>query len=86
MIVYKKGGAEFLLMSNSSRGVMKMSTSGIEGFKPITERIAGTSGLPYETIAELKGVEQLDKLDDQNALILTRSEAGALELKTIALP
>jgi len=86
MIVYKKGGAEFLLMSNSSRGVMKMSTSGIEDQKPITERIAATSGLPYETIAEWKGVEQLDKLDDQNALILMRAEGGALELKTIALP
>jgi hypothetical protein len=86
MIVYKKGGGEFLLMSNSSRGVMKMSTSGIEDQKPITERIAATSGLPYETIAEWKGVEQLDKLDDQNALILMRAEGGALELKTIALP
>lgn len=86
MIVYKKDGAEFVLMSNSSRGVMKMSTKGIEGYGAITERVAGTGGLPYETLAELKGVEQLDKLDDQSALILTRSESGALDLKTIALP
>jgi hypothetical protein len=86
MIVYKKGGAEFILMSNSSRGVMKMPTSGIEGFEAITGRVEGTKGLPYETLAEWKGVEQLDKLDDQSALILMRAEGGALELKTIALP
>jgi hypothetical protein len=86
MIVYKKDGAEFVLMSNSSRGVMKMSTKGIEGHGAITAPVEGTKGLPYETIAEWKGVEQLDKLDDGNALILTRAESGALDLKTIALP
>lgn len=86
MIVYEKDGAEFVLMSNSSRGVMKMSTKGIEGYGAITERVGGTSGLSYETLAEWKGVEQLDKLDGANALILTRGEGGALELKTIALP
>ncbi len=36
MIVYKKDGGEFVLMSNSSRGVMKMSTKGIEGHEAIT--------------------------------------------------
>jgi hypothetical protein len=86
MIVYKKDGAEFLLMSNSSRGVMKMSTRGIEGQGAITAPVEGTKGLPYETIADWKGVEQLDKLDDGNALVLTRSEAGALDLKTVPLP
>lgn len=86
MIVYKKGGAEFVLMSNSSRGVMKMSTKGIEDYEAITARVGETKGLPYETLADLKGVEQLDKLDDASALILTRSESGALDLKTIALP
>jgi hypothetical protein len=86
MIVYKKDGGEFLLMSNSSRGVMKMSTKGIEGYEAITERVAGTKGLGYETLADWKGIEQLDKLDDANALVLTRSESGALDIKTVALP
>ncbi len=86
MIVYKKDGGEFVLMSNSSRGVMKMSTKGIEAYEAITERVGDTKGLAYETLADWKGVEQLDKLDDGNALILARAENGALELKTIALP
>jgi hypothetical protein len=86
MIVYKKDGGEFVLMSNSSRGVMKMSTKGIEGQAAITEKVEDTKGLPYQTVADWKGVEQLDKLDDGNALVLTRAEGGALDLKTVALP
>jgi hypothetical protein len=86
MIVYKKDGADFVLMSNSSRGVMKMSTKGIEGQAGITEPVQDTKGLPYETLADWKGIEQLDKLDDANALVLTRAENGALDLKTVALP
>ncbi|HEY6555588.1 MAG TPA: hypothetical protein VI669_19680 [Vicinamibacteria bacterium] len=86
MIVYKKDGGEFVLMSNSSRGVMKMSTKGIEGHEAITTPVEDKKGLPYETVADWKGVEQLDKLDDGNALVLTRAEGGALDLKTLALP
>jgi hypothetical protein len=48
--------------------------------------VEGTKGLPYETLADWKGVEQLDKLDDGNALLLTRAEGGALDLKTVPLP
>lgn len=86
MIAYTKDGAPFLLMSNSSRGVMKMSAKGIEDYSAITEPVGGTRGLSYETLADWKGVEQLDKLDDGHALILTRGESGALDLKTVALP
>jgi hypothetical protein len=84
MIVYRKDGHDFILMSNSSRGVMKMSAEGLDGFKPITSHTEAT-GVPYQTIAELKGVEQMDKYDDANALIL-QSENGSLDLRSIPLP
>jgi hypothetical protein len=42
-------------------------------------------GVPYETIATLKGVQQLDKLDEQRAVILA-DENGSLDLRTIDLP
>ena len=86
MVIYKKGGNDYILMSNSSRGVMKMSTENIETFGSITEKIGDTAGLPYETIAELQGVQQLDLLDEENALLLIQSDSGSLDLKTIALP
>ena len=84
MIVYHKDGHDYILMSNSSRGVMKMSAEGLDGYKPITAHTEVT-GVPYQTIAELKGVEQLDKYDDSNALIL-QAENGSLDLRSIPLP
>jgi hypothetical protein len=85
MVVYKKGGVDHLLMSNSARGVMTMSLAGIEKYQPITEQTEG-AGLPYETVADLKGVEQLDRLDDAKAVLLVKNDTGAIDLKTIALP
>jgi hypothetical protein len=85
MIVYKKDGKDYLLMANSSRGVMKVDVGNIDKTDGITERIPGTAGLPYDTIKELKGVTQLDKLDDEHALILVQSDSG-MNLKAIALP
>jgi hypothetical protein len=66
---------------------MKMSTEGIESYGAITTPVEEEkAGLGYETLSELTGVEQLDKLDDAHALILARAESGALDIKTIALP
>lgn len=85
IIAYEKDGKSFLLIANSARGVMKVSTEGIEKQAGITERVSGTAGVKYDTVAELKGVEQLDKLDDKHAVLLVKAEGG-LNLQTIALP
>ena len=85
MIVYKKGGADFILMNNSSRGVMKMSAANLESYQPITKP-TDVTGVPYETIAAWKGVEQLDRFDDTHALMLIRTAAGGLDLQKVALP
>ena len=86
MILYKKDGKDFLLMSNTSRGVMKIPTDRFASEPGIKERIAGKAGIPYETIATMTGVEQLDLLDETRTLILARSTAGALNLEAVALP
>ncbi len=87
MIVYKKDGRDFLLMSNNSRGVMKIPTEGFAAATPITAPVqTETGGLSYETITSMKGIEQLDKLNDQQTLVLARSEAGALNLTAVQLP
>lgn len=85
MIVYTKAGHDYILMNNSSRGVMKMSTENLDGFKPITTPTEIT-GVPYETIKDLKGVQQLDKFDDKSAVILAQSASGSLDLRTVPLP
>jgi hypothetical protein len=86
MIVYNKNGADHILMSNSARGVMKMSVAGIEKYNAITERIPETAGLPYETVADLKNVVQLDRLDANSAILLVKQDSGAFDLKTVGYP
>ena len=51
MVLYKKDGQEFLLMANTSRGVMKIPTASFAAATPITERVGGTAGVPFETVA-----------------------------------
>jgi len=88
MIVYQKDGKDFLLMSNNARGVMKVNVENIDKAGAITDAVkgGGTAGLPYESIKELKGVTQLDKLDKDHALLLVQSDSGSLNLKAIQLP
>jgi hypothetical protein len=84
MVVYKKGGETYILMNNTSRGVMKIKGDNLDTYPSITKQ-TDITGVPYETIAELKGVEHLDRLDDSRALMLVKSDAG-MDLKTLALP
>ncbi|MBM3832162.1 MAG: hypothetical protein FJ403_02575 [Verrucomicrobia bacterium] len=86
MIVYQKGGKDYILMANSSRGVMKVTTDHIDSVEPIVARVDGTKGLTYETIADWKGITQLDKLDKDHALVLRTADGGAQHLESIALP
>jgi hypothetical protein len=85
MVVYQKGGKDYILIANSSRGTMKVKTDNIDKITGIAERVSGTAGLPYDTIEELKGVVQMDRLDKDNALILIQTNAG-MNLQTVPLP
>jgi len=86
LVVYSKDDKDFALMANSSRGVMKidLSTAGTQA--AITKRVGSTSGVPYETIKDLKGVMQLDGLNETHAVILVRGDDKKEHLKTIMLP
>lgn len=84
MIVYEKDGQDFILLTNSARGVMKIGTEDV-ATADINERISGTAGQSYETVAELQNVVQLDRLDEGHAVILVEVD-GSHRLQTIALP
>ena len=87
MLLYKKDGREFLLMSNTARGVMKIPTDGFATATPITSRVdSETGGVPFETVASMKGIEQLDMLDSARTVALSRINGGAVNLITAALP
>ena len=87
MIVYEKDGEDFLLMSNNRRGVMKIPTAGFATAPAITEAVADgdTAGVAHERIESMTGVEQLDLLDDDHALVLARTEQR-LDLEAVPLP
>jgi len=88
MIVYQKDGKDYLLLANTSRGVMKISTDRIENADSITDPVTGggKKGQPYETIEAWKGVDQLDRFDQQNVVVLRRGEGGSLNLESLPLP
>jgi len=86
MIVYNKGGKDYVLMANSSRGTMKIALEGVDSIEGITSRIAGTAGLKYDTLKDLKGVEKLNSFDQGHAVLLIRGGEGKVNLTTIALP
>ncbi len=87
MIVYRKAGQEFLLTANNSRGVMKIPTASFAAAKPITTPVESeTAGVPFEKVASMMGIEQLDKLDDATAIVIARTAAGGINLQTVALP
>ena len=87
MIVYSKGGQEFLLTTNNSRGVMKIPTNTFANAASITTPVVSeTGGVPFERVSSMTGVEQLDKLDDNNSIVIARASSGALNLQVVPLP
>jgi len=86
MIVYRKGGQEFLLTTNNSRGVMKIPTNTFATAAPITTPVTSeTGGVPFEKVASMTGIEQLDKLDDQRSIVIARNATG-VNLQVLPLP
>jgi len=82
MIVYTKSGKDYLLVTNTSRGVMKIPTETFASAEAITTKPTVPGGVKYESIKELTDVVQMDKLNDDNALILLKNG----NLKTVPLP
>ena len=65
---------------------MKINTDSIEKAESITTKVDDKKGVNYETIEAWKGIDQLDRLDAQHAVVLRRGEGGSLNLEAIPLP
>ena len=86
MVAYEKDGVRYILVANTSRGLMKVSTEGIDSMAGLTEKVSGPTGLEYETIEDLEGVTQMDVLGDDRALVLLQVRGEPASLRTIDLP
>jgi hypothetical protein len=86
MILYKKNGKDFLLMSNTARGVMKIPTDGFASATPITKPVTSeTAGVPFEKVTSMTAIQQLDLLDATHSIVLTGADT-ALNLRAVELP
>jgi hypothetical protein len=86
IIVYQKDGKDYLLMANSTRGVIKVAAEQITpAAESITAKVADTQGLKFEKIA-WEGVNQLDQFDNRHAVVVRTGAGNALNLETLALP
>ncbi|MGI9516388.1 MAG: hypothetical protein ACR2NP_05060 [Pirellulaceae bacterium] len=88
MFVYKKDGEKFILMANSHRGMMKISTSEISRDEGIAEPVrgGGTEGQTYDTLGDLEGTVQLDRYGPDHALLIVKNDDNSHDLKVVLLP
>jgi hypothetical protein len=95
MVPYQKDGHNYILVANSSRGVMKLKADDLQTYKPIdSPTVTGVAGVPYDTIGDLKNVQHLAQVDASTALVLSSAPSdsprgppkGPMNLQTIALP
>jgi hypothetical protein len=86
MVPYKKDGHDFILVANSTFGVVKLKADNLETYKPIdSPTVVDVAGVPYDSISSVKNVKQLAALDNTSAVVLS-GNPGALNIQTIALP
>jgi hypothetical protein len=98
MVPYKKDGHEYILIANTSFGVVKLHADTLGSDKPIdSPTVVNVAGAPYDKITSLTQVQHLAAIDDATALVLTAAPGagpsyapgaprGPVSLKTIALP
>ena len=84
MVPYKKDGHEYILIANTSFGVVKLHADTLGTDKPIdSPTVVNVAGAPYDKITALTQVRHLAAIDENTALVVS---AAPVSLKTIALP
>ena len=87
MIAYEKDGEEYILISNSRHGVMKVRASGIGAATSITEPTNGAYGVGYETVEDLDGVLQMALAGDGTIVVLIQERSSnSMMLANIEAP
>ncbi|HTW67915.1 MAG TPA: hypothetical protein VME17_25045 [Bryobacteraceae bacterium] len=98
MVPYHKNGHDYILIANTSLGMLKLRADNLSTYKPIeSPTVTDVAGVPYDKLGNFKDVQQLAQLDSSDAVILTGKPGsgppwapgpaiGPLNLQTIALP
>ena len=98
MVPYNKDGHNYILVANTSFGIVKLKADNLESYAAIDSPTkTDVAGVPYDKISDLKDVQHLAQLDASDAVILTCKpgpgpawnpgpSVGPLNLQTIPLP
>jgi hypothetical protein len=82
MITITKDGNSYLVMANTSYPVAKVDYKTIAAFEgTLTQRVSGTAGTAFDKSA-LTSVLQLDKLDDNQVVMIQKKSTGDIDLWT----
>jgi hypothetical protein len=85
MVPYKKNGHDYILIANTSFGVVKLKADKLESYPEIASpQRTDVAGVPYEKISSLTDVKHLAPMDASDVLVMTNS--GSVNLNTVALP
>lgn len=85
MVLYNKGGHEYVLMANTKHGVLKISTDQFGTATGLTEKVDTKAGIPAEAITSVSNVVQLDLLDATHSVMLMKV-GTAFNLSAVDLP
>ena len=84
MTTLKKDGDVVLLMANTARPVSEVNYKSIEAFEgTLTEKVSGTAGANFKTLPTLTSVLQMDKLDNNQLVIIQKKTSGDIDLLTV---
>jgi hypothetical protein len=83
MITFDKEGKEYILIANSRRGLIRIDPGDIARQKKGVTKWSGIAGVPYKTLIEGEGIEQLDNYNETSVLVLQRASDGTLDLQSL---
>jgi hypothetical protein len=98
MVPYEKDGHQYILIANTSFGVVKLHADSLATDKPIdSPTVVNVAGAPYDKITTLTNVQHIARMDDGHALVVSATPGdgpafsrgpakGPVNLQTIALP
>jgi len=95
MVPYAKDGHQFILIANSSFGVVKLHADNLGQYKPIDSPtvVHVKAGAPHDKITSVTNVRHLTQFDGSRAIALTSAGGGGFgpaigpfNLQTIPLP
>jgi hypothetical protein len=87
MVPYKKAGHDYILIANSSFGVVKLKADNLESYPAISSpTVTDVAGVPYDKIKSVSNVRHIAQLDDSNVVLLMGKNESGSSLMTMALP